>query len=666
MQTVLVANRGEIAVRVIDTVKRQGYHSVAVYSDADANALHVQRADLALSIGPAAAADSYLSIEKIIAAAISSGADAIHPGYGFLSENAAFARACAAENIVFIGPSADAIELMGRKRQAKLAMLEAGVPCIPGYQGEDQDDEALIAQAEQIGLPVMIKASAGGGGRGMRLVHDSSELASAMASARSEAQAAFGSGELILEKALLDPRHIEIQIFADQHGNAVYLGERDCSIQRRHQKVVEEAPSPFVDDALRKQMGKAAVAVAKACDYCGAGTVEFLVDQDRQFYFLEMNTRLQVEHPVTEAITGQDLVAWQLAVAAGQPLPLTQEQIHYHGHAIEVRLYAEDPRQQFLPQSGDILHWQVPEHDGVRVDSGIQTGSSVSAFYDPMLAKVIAHGETRADAIRRLGNGLADIQLLGVNHNKHFLQQLLAKPAFAGNDVTTAFIDRYCSDLVASDSAAPPVSVLAVAATLLFCRGIDTRYQWSAAAPAGLACELQYDADRFPIQLSQIVPGSFSVQIEYDDALQTVSLKVLDNLQQFSSLVSQGQITYALDDQPGSLHYHLTEEVITVEDASGHYQLNNITYQAAGAAGGQGSGELTAVMDGAIIDINVAAGDVVKRGDVLAVMEAMKMEHPLKAGISGTVERVHVNVGQQLKTRQLILTIHANDGVAQD
>ncbi|MGY0623470.1 MAG: acetyl-CoA carboxylase biotin carboxylase subunit, partial [Paraglaciecola chathamensis] len=434
---ILIANRGEIAVRVICTARKMGYRTVAVYSEADKNAAHVLAADQAVCVGPASVSESYLMIDNIIAAAHKTQADAIHPGYGFLSENPAFARACAAAGIQFIGPDASAIELMGSKRLSKVAMLDAGVPCIPGYQGAEQSDQVLIEKAADVGFPIMVKASAGGGGRGMRLVTEQGELAAQIKTARSEALSAFGSGELILERAVLAPRHIEIQIFADSQGNTVYLGERDCSIQRRHQKVVEEAPSPFVDEGLRERMGQAAVSAAKACGYRGAGTVEFLVDSDKNFYFLEMNTRLQVEHPVTELITGLDLVEWQLRVAAGEMLPLTQEDVSLNGHAIEVRLYAEDPRQNFMPQTGNILVWQYPEREGIRVDHGIHCGDTVSAHYDPMLAKVIAFGPDRATAARRLASAIEDIQLVGVNTNRRFLLNVLRHPAFINAEATT-------------------------------------------------------------------------------------------------------------------------------------------------------------------------------------------------------------------------------------
>ena len=395
---ILIANRGEIACRVMRTARDMGYRTVAVYSDADADALHVREADEAVRIGPAPVGESYLKADAILAAAKLSGADAVHPGYGFLSENDAFAAACEQAGLVFIGPTSDAIRAMGNKAAAKRLMIEAGVPCVPGYQGEDQSDAKLAEEAKRIGFPIMAKAAAGGGGRGMRLILRAEDFADAVSTARSEAINAFGSGELILEKAVVDARHVEVQVFGDAHGNVIHLGERDCSVQRRHQKVIEEAPSPAVSPELRAKMGAAAVAAAKAIAYRGAGTVEFLLDGSGEFYFLEMNTRLQVEHPVTEEITMLDLVEWQLRVAAGEPLPMTQDEIELDGAAIEVRLYAEDPSKNFLPQSGRIQVWAPAEGAGVRVDHGIRSGQEISPFYDPMIAKVIAWGDTRGSA----------------------------------------------------------------------------------------------------------------------------------------------------------------------------------------------------------------------------------------------------------------------------
>ena len=454
---ILIANRGEIACRVIRTARALGYRTVAVYSDADAQAPHVVLADEAVRIGPAPAAESYLKFDAILGACRATGADALHPGYGFLSENAAFAQACSDAGVLFIGPPPSAIEAMGDKALAKQRMIEAGVPCAPGYLGQDQSDATLIAEAQKLGYPLMIKAVAGGGGRGMRLVRQEGELQAGIEGARREATSAFGDGTLMLERLIEGGRHIEIQVFADAHGNAVHLGERDCTAQRRRQKVIEEAPSPIVSPQMRAQMGADAVAAALAVGYRGAGTVEFIVDSENRHYFLEMNTRLQVEHPVTECITGLDLVEWQLRVAAGEPLPLQQQDIQLNGHAIEVRLYAEDPYNGFAPQTGPVQFWR-PEwalagrakgqcaFGEVRIDAGIQEGGEISPWYDPMVAKLIAHGRDRNDAIRRLMAALEDSPLLGVRNNARFLRDLLDHPDFRAARMHTATIDQWMQD----------------------------------------------------------------------------------------------------------------------------------------------------------------------------------------------------------------------------
>ncbi|NQU63399.1 MAG: acetyl-CoA carboxylase biotin carboxylase subunit, partial [SAR324 cluster bacterium] len=451
-RSILVANRGEITMRIMRSVKTLGYKTIAIYSEADAGAPHVQFADDAVLIGPAPVAESYLDMNRILKAARDTGADAIHPGYGFLSENAEFAKACADAGLVFIGPTAEAIDLMGNKAAAKRRMMAAKVPCVPGYEGEDQSDRALLKAAGDIGYPLMVKAAAGGGGRGMRLVFAEQDLQTALDTARSEAQNAFGSGELILEKAISRPRHVEIQVFADTQGNVIYLGERDCSVQRRHQKVVEEAPCPIMTAELRARMGAAAVDVARSINYRGAGTVEFLLDDQGDFYFLEMNTRLQVEHPVTEMITGLDLVAMQIRVAEGKELWLTQEQVKLSGHAIEVRLYAEDPAQDFLPVTGSIDLWAPAQGEGIRIDSGIVTGQEISPFYDPMLAKVITWGETRQTALNRLVEALKGTTLFGAKTNKKFLIDVLERETFKKGQATTAFIDEEFESAQLDDS----------------------------------------------------------------------------------------------------------------------------------------------------------------------------------------------------------------------
>ncbi|MGY0636697.1 MAG: acetyl-CoA carboxylase biotin carboxylase subunit [Paraglaciecola chathamensis] len=650
---ILIANRGEIALRVIRTARNLGYRTVAVYSEADKNSPHVLAADQAVCVGPASVSESYLMIDNIIAAAHKTQADAIHPGYGFLSENPAFARACDAAGIQFIGPDASAIELMGSKRLSKVAMLDAGVPCIPGYQGADQSDQVLIEKAADVGFPIMVKASAGGGGRGMRLVTEQGELAAQIKTARSEALSAFGSGELILERAVLAPRHIEIQIFADSQGNTVYLGERDCSIQRRHQKVVEEAPSPFVDEGLRERMGQAAVSAAKACGYQGAGTVEFLVDSDKNFYFLEMNTRLQVEHPVTELITGLDLVEWQLRVAAGEMLPLTQEDVSLNGHAIEVRLYAEDPRQNFMPQTGNILVWQYPEREGIRVDHGIHCGDTVSAHYDPMLAKVIAFGPDRATAARRLASAIEDIQLVGVNTNKRFLLNVLRHPAFINAEATTAFIEQHFTEHASTQNTAPAIGTLARAAMIYFQHPSFGQPSWSSAAPQVYRFTLKINEQAHAVQIQKQEDG-YLVKSEAQETELT--------------LVSHGanQAVVVEEGIRQGFSYALQDKTLFLDDGSGHYQIDDITQLPASVSEQNASGEINAVMDGVIVDVLVKEGDAVEAGQLMVVMEAMKMEHQLKALSTGRVTEVRAAIGQQVKSKQLLVTISSNDDTHSD
>ena len=647
LHKILIANRGEIAVRVIRTARELGYRTVAIYSDADANALHVQEADEAVHIGASAVGESYLVADKIINAAKQTASDAIHPGYGFLSENAAFAKQCEANKIIFIGPGSDAIELMGSKRLSKIAMIEAGVPCIPGYQGADQNDAVLVEQAKEIGFPIMVKASAGGGGRGMRLVFEAKELLAQIKTARSEAENAFGSGELILERAVIEPRHIEIQVFADSHGNVVYLGERDCSIQRRHQKVVEEAPSPFVDENLRQRMGKAAVDAAKSCNYRGAGTVEFLVDSNKNFYFLEMNTRLQVEHPVTELITGLDLVEWQLLVAAGELLPLSQDQITLTGHAVEVRLYAEDPRDNFMPQTGTVLQWHTPTRDGVRVDTGIQTGQVISPHYDPMIAKVITFGKTRDIAIRKLASAIQDSNIIGVNTNKLFLQNILRHPVFIAGEATTAFIEQHFTADISVDVAIPRVETIALAAMIYYQQGKQIGNNWRSSSANGCSLILDYNETSYAVTLAES-DNNFTVSVND----QSTSFTLAAITESACTIVSNNlrrRCTFAKQDT-----------TVYLDDGNGHFIFTDVTHMPA-AAGGSGSGQVKASMDGAIVDVLVKAGDVVAVGQTLVVLEAMKMEHQLKAGISGVVEAVNAAVGQQVKSKQMLVVVAASE-----
>lgn len=651
---ILIANRGEIAVRVIRTAKALGYRTVAVFSEADADALHTRLADQAVLIGKAPAKQSYLHIERLLEAAQQTGADAIHPGYGFLSENAEFARACEKHDMTFIGPPAAAIELMGNKRQSKMAMLKAGVPCIPGYQGSDQSDEKLIAEAQSIGFPIMVKACAGGGGRGMRLVPTATDLCAAIKTARSEAQSAFGSGELILEKAMVEPRHIEIQVFADNAGNTVHLGERDCSIQRRHQKVVEEAPSPALSATLRQQMGEAAVAAAKACNYRGAGTVEFLLDKDRQFYFLEMNTRLQVEHPVTELITGQDLVAWQISVAAGNNIPLTQQDIQMDGHAIEVRLYAEDPRNNFLPQTGKILCWDIPDSTGVRVDNGIRTGQTISPHYDPILAKIIAVGSDREQARRRLACAVEDAVLLGVTSNQQFLANILRHPIFAAGQATTTFLEQHFTEDSSVKSSTTTIKSLCLAALIFYTR--DTQRAghhpnlvgWSNCSHAQSHYLFQHEGNPLAVNL-QSQAGNSSMCFSAHCGDEHISLELLS--------IDTHHCVYLDNKIRESVSYVFDGEQLFMTTKSGSCNFINITHTATVNDDFNSSGLLYALMDGVIVDVLVSTGQTVQKGQTLLVLEAMKMEHPLKADSDGVIEYIHVTAGEQVKNRQLVTQI---------
>lgn len=643
-EKILIANRGEIACRVIRTARSLGYRTVAVYSEADAQAAHVTLADEAVCIGPATVSQSYLNVAAILAAAAQTGADAVHPGYGFLSENAAFAEACAQAGITFIGPPAGAIHLMGSKRLSKIAMQQAGVPCIPGYEGDDQSDATLLREAQRIGLPLMIKASAGGGGRGMRVVTDMSELTEQLRSARSEARNAFGSDELILERAVLRPRHVEIQVFGDQHGNVIHLGERDCSVQRRHQKVVEEAPSPAVSPELRARMGAAAVAAASACHYVGAGTVEFLLTDDGSFYFLEMNTRLQVEHPVTELVTGVDLVAWQIRVARGEALPLDQDQVSLRGHAIEVRLYAEDPSQHFMPQTGPVLAWQPASGDGIRIDHGLREGYVVSSHYDPMLAKIIAFGDSREDARRRLIRAIEDTVLIGVPDNRRFLAAILRHPLFAAGGATTGFL----SDDFGNDASLRPASAdathYALAAALL-CRPCGRApAHWHSsdhgAQPLVLGCQDQQ-------RTLMVIRQGNALAVTVGNELLHVEIHQVDARSVQASINGRRQ-SWAFLDQGSALW---------LADRGQNLHFVNLTHAPVAGQEGPGSGQLKAPMDGAVLAVRCEPGQQVRRGEVLVVMEAMKMEHSLKAPTDGIVASVGVKAGDQVKGKQILLTV---------
>ncbi|HEY6135928.1 MAG TPA: biotin carboxylase N-terminal domain-containing protein [Rubrivivax sp.] len=622
---VLVANRGEIACRVMRTVHRLGYCSVAVFSDADAQAPHVLQADEAVHIGASPAAASYLDIEALLAAAEKTGADAVHPGYGFLSERADFAQACTGAGLVFIGPPPEAIRAMGDKAGAKRRMLAAGVPCAPGYLGERQDDGHLAAEAAVLGLPLLVKAVAGGGGRGMRLVRTLDEWPAALAAARREALSAFGDGTLMLERLIADGRHIEIQVFADTHGNVLHLGERDCTAQRRHQKVIEEAPSPIVTPALRAAMCADAVAAARAIGYVGAGTVEFIVDAQLKHYFLEMNTRLQVEHPVTECITGLDLVEWQLRVAAGEPLPLTQAQVRFNGHAIEARLYAEDPYDGFKPQSGRIAHWR-PQHGGVRVDHGIAEGGEITPFYDAMVAKLVVHGQDRADAIRRLTRALEDTPLVGVKTNGHFLRDLLQHPQFQDAEMTTTRIDEWAaSGEPLLQRPAPHDATWQLAAALRAGRG-GHRPASIAAFDLTLICDGGQRTLRAP-------PSGVSVHSWQDGALRYTR----DGVQRHAHCIDDGD----------ALHLAIDGAVFVFKEPSPFPQRDS----AADASCAR------AQVAGVVVQLLVAPGDTVAAGQPLVCVEAMKMEMWLNAAAAGTVRAVHTQAKASVASGQVLVEL---------
>jgi geranyl-CoA carboxylase alpha subunit len=645
--SVLVANRGEIACRVIAGARAKGYRTVAVFSEADAGARHVRFADHAVPIGPAPVARSYLSIPAIVEAARKAGAEAVHPGYGFLAENAEFAEACAAAGLVFIGPPPEAIRAMGNKGAAKRLMIDAGVPCIPGYQGTDQSDATLAAEAARIGFPVMVKAAAGGGGRGMRLVRAEGDLAAAMASARSEALGAFGSDELILEKAVLEPRHVEIQVTADAHGNVVHLGERDCSVQRRHQKVLEEAPCPVMTPALRAEMGEAAVKAARRIGYVGAGTVEFLLDADGRFYFLEMNTRLQVEHPVTECVTGLDLVALQLDVAAGLPLPFGQDDVTLSGHAIEARLYAESPEAGFLPETGKVIAWHPAEGEGVRVDHGMRDGGEVSPFYDPMVAKVIAWGASRDEARRRLIGAIERTTVLGLVTNKGFLVSMLRHAEFAEGRATTAFIERNFADAAALAPADRAIA-RALAAALL----VDTAPK---PGPDELAGWWSVGDAEAPVRLAE---GERVAAHRVLARGRRYSVSGPDGAFEIRILGIEGdRVRYALDGVDGAARFARDGDFVFLDTGAAAHRFQDVTYAPAASADAGADGLVRAPMNGRVVAVRVEAGTRVAKGEVLAVLEAMKMEHQLTAPTDGIVVSVGARAGDQVATRQILVTI---------
>lgn len=652
-QTLLIANRGEIARRIIRTARAMGLVTVAVYSEADRNSPHVHEADRAVRIGPAAARDSYLSIPALIEAARRTGAQAIHPGYGFLAENAAFAEAVEGAGLVFVGPPAHAIRAMGNKAEAKRLMLAAGMPCVPGTQDPEQGDADLAAAADRIGFPVMVKAAAGGGGRGMRLVRAAADLPGALMSARSEALAAFGSDELIIERAVLEPRHVEIQILADAHGHVIHLGERDCSVQRRHQKVIEEAPSPAVDADLRRRMGEAAVTAAKSIGYVGAGTMEFLLDRDGAFYFMEMNTRLQVEHAVTEAVTGLDLVEWQLRIAAGEPLTLTQNDIQFDGHAIEARLTAEDVPAGFLPQAGPVRLWRPPHAGrGVRVDHALASGGAVSPYYDSMVAKLVAHGRTREEARVKLLRAVEDCVVLGVATNQGFLADCLAHPAFAAGEVATDFVARHFG--AAPGAGAPGTHTLAFAAMLL------AGHDGDASPPLGARL------NRSVIDFALGEGDGWRATITGDaDGWQVALDAKSDSASCIASLRGWrvGPSDRAVGECDG-----LTQSAAYARDGLALHLFHagrTWRFQSQDPRKARGvprqDGTLAAPMSGRVVAVHVVSGDRVMAGQALVALEAMKMEHELRAPFMGRVVELEVQIGTQVMTGKRLLRVEREE-----
>ncbi|MBQ0848838.1 acetyl/propionyl/methylcrotonyl-CoA carboxylase subunit alpha [Streptomyces sp. BH-SS-21] len=720
--TVLVANRGEIAVRVIRTLRSLGVRSVAVYSDADADARHVREADTAVRIGPAPAAESYLSAERLLEAAARTGAQAVHPGYGFLAENADFARACTEAGLVFIGPSSDAISLMGDKIRAKETVRAAGVPVVPGSSGSGLSDEQLAASAREIGMPVLLKPSAGGGGKGMRLVRDAAVLPEEIAAARREARSSFGDDTLLVERWVDRPRHIEIQVLADGHGNVVHLGERECSLQRRHQKIIEEAPSVFLDEKTRAAMGEAAVQAARSCGYSGAGTVEFIVpgDDPASYYFMEMNTRLQVEHPVTELITGIDLVEWQLRVAAGERLDFAQEDVTFTGHAVEARVCAEDPARGFLPSGGTILSLYEPQGDGVRTDSGLTEGTEVGSLYDPMLSKVIAYGPDRATALRRLRAALAQTVTLGVQTNAGFLRKLLAHPAVVAGELDTGLVEREVEGLV-SDSVPGEVYVAAgvLRQASLFPHPAPSRNQglrprtprpqtpdglggWTDpfSVPSGwrLGGEAAWTVHHVR------VPGHDAVTVRVRSTGSGTEVRLGDDdgeaagsgapdgaavIPPSSHWVAGGAAESLRgsggwppvsgrggageEESPSTLTLHLDGQTHTFHrsgtwlgrdgDAWNVMDHDPVTASLSGAAHG-GADSLTAPMPGTVTVVKVAAGDEVSAGQSLLVVEAMKMEHVISAPHAGTVTELDVTPGTTVAMDQVLAVIAPQEPTA--
>jgi len=650
-ETVLIANRGEIACRIIATCRRLGVETVAVYSDADASARHVRLADRAVHVGAAPARESYLDIDRIIEAARDTGAEAIHPGYGFLAENAGFARAVRNAGLILIGPAPETMELMGSKAAAKARMETANVPLIPGYHGDDQADDALMKEAGRVGFPLMLKAAAGGGGKGMRVVRSKEDFLEALKSARREASGAFGDERMILERYLERPRHIEAQIFADGHGTTVHLFERDCSSQRRHQKIIEEAPAPNLDQRIRQDLLAAAVRAAKAVDYVGAGTVEFMVE-DEAFYFLEMNTRLQVEHPVTELITGLDLVEWQLRIAAGEALPLRQDEIRASGHAMEARIYAEDPDQGFVPSTGRIDALVLPESDRVRIDSGVISGDQVSMFYDPMIAKLVVHDSTREACLARLNQALATCFVAGPATNLGFLQALAGSGVFTEAAIDTGMLDRDLAAIL--DAGKPPLEVLAAAAGrwLLMQEAAaggltpwDIRDSWRLGEPVRRSLDIECAGSRVILEASGCL-GDYDLQI--NDETHPMRMQRL----------SESEFSLTLDGRGRRLQIHAAGEhrLEVCLDRRRWPVVRHARFEAV-VEGGAGDGRLLAPMPGKILEIRATTGQSVAEGETLLIMEAMKMELAIKAPVDGTITELAVGLDEIVEADAMLLVV---------
>ena len=640
--SVLIANRGEIACRIIRAAHAEGYRATAVYSDADADALHVRLADSAVRIGPAAPAQSYMSVASVIAAAKVADADAVHPGYGFLAENADFAQSCLDAGLVFIGPPPRAIRAMGDKSAAKLRMIEAGVSTAPGYHGDDQSARRFASEAERIGFPLMIKASAGGGGRGMRIVHAMQELEPALHAASAEAQSAFGDGRLLTERALIGARHVEVQVFGDEHGSIVHMGERDCSIQRRHQKIIEESPSPAVSPELRSRIGEAAVRAAAAVGYVGAGTVEFLLDDKGQFYFLEMNTRIQVEHPVTEAVIGIDLVRLQFRVAQGEPLPFAQDEIKMTGHAIEARLCAEDASANFMPATGEIVAWRPGAGEGVRIDHGLREGTIVTPYYDSMLAKIIGYGEDREQARRRLLRALDDTLIAGIVSNRDFLIAALKQPQFVQGAATTAFI----SAMPAPALAAPPSDVVALAALLYAENG----------GPAAPSAPWR----RTPLLL-EANGRELRVAIRRDGETWTADIGG-EAHQLWSIRRDANEVSFVSGGLAARASYARWGDQLKLNIDGVGYDFVDRTYAPPRRDADEADGAVRSPVSGVLVGVDARAGDSVRRGQALATVEAMKMRYVILAPIDGLIVADPGDLGSQVAARATLFEIKALGG----